>query len=356
MLEGESTSSMNKMRQVMFALIATSNALLAQSATPLSPAAVQPRQILETSKRRGQLEMADTLPYHLKASYQLFSADGKPAETGTLDELWEDPSHYRLAIGQPGGELLEIRNDEQHWRTGKWQIENRIMLAMNGALKPFWDVPAGDRLFVEVPPNRDPNLDCIGTEPDIPGVGMDVRLAETTYCMSKGSHLLRLILRPSGFSIRLNDTQPFGEKKYIPRSIDIPGGSGVMIRLHIDSLSSADDFSALAIPVPSDAQVLQGDGEPLELRDAAGVPFGEGLLGQVIDSPTPRAPSAAGHGAVVLRVRIDTSGKVLGADVISSPNSVLGAFAVGVVKNWRYRVSHQGDKLIFGVQTVSLQF
>ena len=50
------------------------------------------------------------------------------------------------------------------------------------------------------------------------GVGMDVRLAETTYCMSKGSHLLRLILRPSGFSIRLNDTQPFGEKKYIARS------------------------------------------------------------------------------------------------------------------------------------------
>ena len=185
---------------------------------------------------------------------------------------------------------------------------------------------------------------------------MDVRLAETTYCMSKGSHLLRLILRPSGFSIRLNDTQPFGEKKYIPRSIDIPGGSGVMIRLHIDSLASADDFSALDVPVPSDAQALQGGGEPLELRDAAGVPFGEGLLGQVIDSPTPRAPSAAGHGTVVLHLGIDTSGHVTSATVVSSPNALLGAFAVSVVKQWRYRVSHQGDKLAPNSQTVSLQF
>lgn len=42
--------------------------------------------------------------------------------------------------------------------------------------------------------------------------------------------------------------------------------------------------------------------------------------------------------------------------MISSPNNILGTFAVGVVMNWRYRVSHQGDELIFEVQMVSLQF
>jgi outer membrane biosynthesis protein TonB len=58
----------------------------------------------------------------------------------------------------------------------------------------------------------------------------------------------------------------------------------------------------------------------------------------------------------VLDLGIDTSGHVTSATVVSSPNAILGAFAVSVVKQWRYRVSHQGDKLIGGVQTVSLQF
>jgi len=346
---------MNKKCIFLLVLVAVSKILLAQSAT-MSSEILQSRQILETSKRRGQLEMPNTQPYHLRASYQLFSDDGKPADTGSLDELWKDSDHYRLAIDQPGGELVEIKNGEKHWRTGKWLIENRIFLAVDAALKPFWDLSAGDRLFVETPPNRDPALDCIGTEPDIPGVGLEVRVAETTYCMSKGSHLLRLIQRPNGFSIRLNDTESFGEKKYIPRSIEIPGGRGLLIQLKIESLVPADDFSALDVVTPASAQTLNDDREPLQLRDDAGVPFSEGLMGQVIDSPVLPAPSAAGHGTVVLRVRFDTSGKVVDADVISSPNRLLGEFAAHMVKNWRYRVSHQGDKLTFGIQMVSLQY
>jgi len=228
------------------------------------------------------------------------------------------------------------------------------VLAVNAALEPFYELPAGDRLFVEVPPN--PSLDCVGTEPDIPGVGMEVRLAGTTYCMSKGSHLLRYIARPSGFSIRLNDTQPFGDKKHIPRTIDLPGGNGVLIRLHIDSLDPAEEFSALEVPRPAEAQTLQGDGEPMETFDAAGLPFHEGLLGQAIDAPVPRGPSAAGHGVVVLNLGIDPSGRVVSANVVNSTTKMLGVYAVGVVKNWRYRVSYQGDKLIGAVQTVTLQF
>jgi len=341
---------------LVFALQAVSSGLLGQSATA-SPQSVQLRQILETSKRRGQLEMANTQPYRLKASYQLFSDAGEPTETGVVDELWKDSDHYRLVIGLTGGpDLVEVRNGEQHWRTGKRAVQNRIYLAINSALNPFWDMPDGDRLFLEAPPKQDATLDCVGTEPDLPGVGMEVRLAETTYCMSKGSHLLRLILRPNGFAIRLNDTQQFGEKKYIPRSIEIPGGNGLIIRLQIESLAPADDFSLLDVSAPSDAQAVKGDREPLQLVDDAGSPFDEGLMGQLIDSPVAAVPSAVGHGTVVLRLRIDTSGKVVGADVISSPNVILGRYAAGAVKNWRYRVSHQGDKLIFGVQQVSVQF
>jgi len=303
--------------------------------------------------------MDDTVPYYLKASYQLFSGDGKPAEAGTLEELWKDPSHYRLTVTHPDGVLVETRNGEQHWQTGSGQMQNRIMLAVNGALKPFWDMPTGDRLFIEAPPNGDPTLDCIGTEPDIPGVSADVRIAETTFCMSKGSHLLRLILRPSGFSIRLNDTQRLGDKKYIPRSIEIPGSGGSgppWITLHIDSLVAADDLSMLDEPRPADARTIEGDGEPPHFFYKDGSPAQEGLLGQVLDSPTPPAPSSFGPGTVVLHLGIDTSGNVTAADVISSPNSALGAYAVGVVKKWHYRVSHRGDELVPNVQIVTLHF
>src|ERR1035437_1288343 len=112
---------MNIMPCIAMAVIAVSTSVFARSAAPLPPAS-QPRQLLEVSKRRGQLEMADTTPYHLKASFQLFGDDGKPDETGTLDELWKDPSHYRLEISQPAGDLVEMRNDAQHWRIGNWPV------------------------------------------------------------------------------------------------------------------------------------------------------------------------------------------------------------------------------------------
>jgi len=111
-------------RFVAMGFIAVSASVFAQNAAP-APAVVPLRQMLESSKRRGQLEMGDTPPYRLKASYQLFSADGQPGETGTVDELWKGEHHYRLTITQPGGELVEIRNDDQHWRTGNGTIQNR---------------------------------------------------------------------------------------------------------------------------------------------------------------------------------------------------------------------------------------
>lgn len=336
--------------------IVVSTILPAQNSVP-SSSVVQLRQMLEASKRRAQLEMPDGSPFHLRASFQLFSNDGKITDTGTIDDLWKDQLHYRLAISQPGGDLLEINNDMQHWRTGNWAIQNRIVLAVNAALRPYYQLPAGDRLAVEKPPKGYESLDCIGTEPDLPGVGMDVRIAETTYCMSKGSHLLRLIIRPNGFSLVLNDTQQF-EKKYIARSIELPAGNSVWIRLHIDSLETADNFSALDTPSPVNAQSLQGDAQPLQNIDAAGLPFHDYMLGQVLDSPQLRLPSYAsvGHGLVVLHLSIDTSGHVTDAEVVNSSNKLLGTAAIDVVKNWRYRVAYQGDKLMPGVQTVNLQF
>lgn len=341
--------------RVLLAFLSTSTIVLSQNATPVSPV-VQLRQVLDVSKRRGQLEMDGTVPYHLKGSFQLFSNEGKLEDTGTLDELWKDPSHYRLELADSGGDLIEARNDERHWRSGKMPPQNRIMLAVNAALNPFWEMPSGDRLFVEVPPNHDPNLDCIGTEPEIPGVGMEVRLAETTYCMSKGSHLLRSIQRPNGFTLVLNDTQQFGEKKYIPRSIDLPAGANVWIRLHIDSITAADDLSPLEAPPPTDAMMLQGFANPIGMNDPTVPPFQDGFFGQILDAPMRSAPSAAGHGIVVLRLNIGKSGQVVDADVVSSPNPILASFAVSQVKHWRYRVSYRGQDLIANVQTVSLRF
>jgi TonB family protein len=308
------------------------------------------KQMLEISQHRGELETDGAAPFHLMASFEWLSSDGRLLGKGKLDELWESPKQYRKIITLQDQTLLEMDNGIQAWRTGKWVIPQVVGLVTSAVLRPFLELSqTSDRLNGEDLENKGIGMDCVGTEPNLPGVGDETRLALTTYCMAEGNHLIRLISRPNGLAISFNDIEPFG-KKYIARSISVGTKDHVLARLHVDTLVVATDFSALNVPPPSDAQLLPFHRADMPYRS------GELMHGQVLQKVSPIAPQIQLRGVVVLKLHVDTTGAVESASIISSQNQILNEDALTAVRQWRYRVSYQGDKLVPVDVDVELNF
>jgi TonB family protein len=315
-----------------------------------STKSTQLRQFLEASSTLGQLEKEGAPAFHLAASFELFTPDGKSAGQGTLDKLWKDSHHYRLDIELPTGSLVEVDDGTNPWRTGVWSFNVTIQFAENAVLTPFIESHfATDRLSEENEQNGSVKLDCIATEPELPGVSADAKVAQTTYCLAKGNHLLRLINRPNNWTIAFNDIKSF-ENEYIARSIEIARQGKTSLRLHVDSLTKAEQFSALNAAPPAGAQMLA--------HHRADFPYlsGEVMHGTVIKTSQPLLPTSGRKGDVVLKLHVDTAGSVSSAEVVSSPNEFLSAAALSSVKQWRYRLSYVNDQVVSTEETVTLRF
>lgn len=303
-----------------------------------NPTVDQMKQMLDVSQRRGQLAMDGGAPFHLVASFESFDHEGRSTGKGTIDELWEGPTRYRQSLTLPDGRLLEVDNGTQLWRTGTWTLLESISLGMNSVLAPFYARPAtSQRLSYEVPPKTHEGLECIGTEPDLPGISNDVRLAMTTYCMERGNHLIRLVSRPNSKEITFNNVEPFG-KKFIARSVQVGIMGRVVLQLHVNVLEAADNFDALAVIPPVNAQLLS--------FHRADRPYvsGELMRGQLLKKVSPLYPQAGLRGQILVKLHIDTTGVVNQVEIIKSENQILEAPVLTAVKQWKFRVSYQGTK------------
>jgi hypothetical protein len=317
----------------------------------------QLKQLLEISQRRGQLEMDGATPFHLIASYDQFDFGGRPAGKGSIDELWENTKRYRqvLTVPQieetksgtvahfqqmltlPPRKLTEVDNGTQAWRTGQWVLFADFLGPL---LKPFSPLSrVSDKLTNEAPPPGNNGLDCIGTEPDLPGVANDTLLALTTYCLAKGNHLLRFISRPNGVEITFSDVQPFG-KKYIARSIQVGVRGKIVLKLHVDLLEGATNSPELDIPAPVTAQLLDYHRADMPLVT------GELMGGQLLTKISPQYPQAGLRGTITVKVHVNTTGKVESEDVLDAENQILKAPVLTALKQWQFRVSYQGTKLV----------
>ena len=72
-----------------------------QPAPPASPAEVMtpkdPKERMDLARKVNGLQGLD-VPWHLKASYEVFAADGKSSDTGTYEEWRVNAKQYRIAL------------------------------------------------------------------------------------------------------------------------------------------------------------------------------------------------------------------------------------------------------------------
>jgi Gram-negative bacterial TonB protein C-terminal len=320
------------------------------------------RQMLDASQRRSQLETPGAAPYHMVVTMQAFDADGKPTAKATLDKVWKSPHEFRQTFtlpalktttdpdgkerfaddySKPQRTLIAVDTETQGWRTGKQLITYpwgegetfyHPFVALNAVRNRLTFVPSA---------NAQDSLDCIDTEPDLPGVADDIPIATTTFCLSKGSHLLRRIVYPNGREIVFNDVQPFGQK-FIARSITVAINNIVRINIHVNLLEPATDTSSISEAPPPDAQVI-----PFHRSDPSPLASGELLIGQILKHPDPfHAADIHLRGTITVKIHLDETGVVKFVDILQADNPVLRAPVETALKAWRFRASYRGNRLV----------
>lgn len=285
-------------------------------------------QIIDTNS----LDLPGKSPFHLKLEFQLYSLEGKPADSGTIEQWWAAPGATRIQItakslntadAVPFDNDLKIDPRERYLLNRLLQAELQPISAV--AARTFGNVPGGlkevTRTFGKV------TLDCFSIPVSDPtGSGRPPE----TFCTEPKGNDLRIQFEGSSSNTVRNGLGTFK-------------GTTVALQLAISfeqRLAITGKVTTLQAFDPATSNIV------LSLPPAASAPAAGGVkagvtVGKVLSKAAPVYPplAKANHtsGSVLLHAVISRQGAVTDIVPIASPDTSLTAAAVDAVKQWKYQ-------------------
>ena len=103
----------------LFFLAQSTPPAAAPSTPPSVPTPDDARQRMDLAEKTNGLHGFDT-PYHLKATFQVFGPDGKPADTGTYEEWRISDQQFRAILHSPSLAVEEFGSGSGISYSGQW--------------------------------------------------------------------------------------------------------------------------------------------------------------------------------------------------------------------------------------------
>ncbi|MGC2213089.1 MAG: energy transducer TonB [Silvibacterium sp.] len=323
-------------------LVQTSGQAATQTATAaVAAAAVMPKKpdaLMLLGWKVNGVEGVDK-PWHLKAAYQTFDADGKPTRSGTFEEWRASPEKWKWSFSGTGFNQALYRNGDKTSMTGDsgWApFQDRVAvdfllrpLAGKEELEYLFFTPA-DRKIGAVP------LHCVLVSSVAPqltasedfGGNPMLALRESfrgwgvpTTCFNPDSAAARVELFANGVSALLDDVVQV-DGQYVAKDIWIRNGTVPVEHLTVTTLEVPAKFDESDFAVPADA-TIRG-----KYR---------GGYRTAWKAPTypPLARTQKIEGLVMIRAKITKTGDIADPEVISGPKE-LRSSAPEAVKTWKY--------------------
>ena len=352
---------------LMSVFVLVSGQLYGQSAGVVPKMPKNPKdQMLLAAKVNG-LGQEGAKPWHLKASYQTFDADGNPKGQGTFEEWWAAPDKYKVSFSDPGFHQVLYRNSKKTWITGDtgvppfpewmiWHVLNHP-LPKAEALK-HWSYLRSKRKFGSV------SLNCIlpaghPENQDLPaymdhiemhqyeGIGNggfgdgDLAMA----CLDPKSPMLRLEAFETGWLDVLFNQVVEANGYYSAKQIDVKNNDVSIAQAHVESVEFPGTISDEEIAPPSSAKILLNDysgkvnvGLRVRGKDGGGIFY------------PPLAKKARIQGLVIVEGTITKSGVLSNLRVMSGP-AIFRNSVIEQLKSWRYKPTRLDGRPV-AVQTL----
>ena len=303
-----------------------------QPAPPASPAEVMtpkdPKERMDLARKVNGLQGLD-VPWHLKASYEVFAADGKSSDTGTYEEWRVNATQYRVALHGSSVSVEEYGTDHGVFRTGEQDWPSKPLSMIQTMIAQ------------PISPERNPektglqNYERSFGKEKVACTALMGRGAQATpqnspsFCFSPNNAVL--FYASSGNQIYQTMFQHIAlvHGHYLANDIQVFIGGRPWLKFHVDVLEGIGPAGLSALTVPAGAS-------PVSVRvDVPGDAIGGHLLNKVVPMYPVTAKLQGVQGTVILNGVIGKDGHFKELQVLAGPQ-MLQQPAINAVRQWAY--------------------
>jgi TonB family protein len=326
---------MARMHRILYAIyvpVFTASCLIAQTAAP-APMPTTPAEILQLARTQNDIDVDGIMPWHLKATFQLFDEKGKPKETATLDEIWAGPKRQKRIWLSPSFRQIEIVNQDGTFRS---MNTDEVPLLLQQARQtivhpmPSEDDVAHTQLIVQKQRFGKVNMNCIMLAQPIRGLTVPPLGLFSTYCFDMDKPIYRIGFEYGDTTYVANSIGTFQDRSVAVKDAvsvkSVPRVTGTVDDLH--SLSTLDPQSFVPSPDATDISV-----KPVSV--SAGVAAGRRSSGS---DPIYPASAKENHvqGTIILRALIGRDGHIHSLRIVAANDADLAVAAIAAVRHWTY--------------------
>jgi len=284
--------------------------------------------ILNMAARINGLGGASLIPWHLRASYQIFDDKGHSRDSGAYEELWVSDKKYKRSYASPTFAQTDFATDHGLYRSGNqnWPGPEETTLRLE-IIEP---VPValnftGFRLESNHRSVDKVNLQCVTLKADW------IFLSSDVYCFQPDKPILRFANAPGGRNVTVYNNIFTFQGQFLARDIRVLNAGKPRLVLHIDSIEEAPQVNDSDLMPPPDAVRIPSGKVVMPEKTMTAL-----LLRQVLPHYPENAKADRITGTVVLHITIGKDGRVTNAQAISGPNELRKA-SIDAVLKWEYR-------------------
>jgi TonB family protein len=311
--------------------------------TPVNPL----EQLLLDERAGFGLSLSKSTPFHLKAHFDTFNADGKPDGSGTYEEYWDGVSRRRTDTEFRGAHRTMWSTTASDWLVGgsvtTYWLGNsmhesfylrKLMAAFEQPIPPTATFAILDYSEKKVKLGA-VELQCIVVKPKADPARKDAAptvhgyVDEDMYCLSEETHVLRVAELYPGVAFAYNKLSRFDGRE-VPYSVQLSQARVMRGDFEVDTLETWKPDDAILTPPP------EATTQSPIARISGGM-----MAGAILQKINPTYPEEAKRrhvaGQVVLAAIIDKQGTIDDLEVVSSGNLSLSQAAIDAVRQWRYK-------------------
>ena len=236
--------------------------------TPAPPASVPPSQaapptssaeVVTPKDAKERMELAEQVnglhgldvPWHLKASYEVFGLDGKSTDAGTYEEWYVGAKQYRLALHSPSVSAEEYGTDHGVFRTGNQNWPGRPLSSIRAMIaQPVPSLENSEKIVLKNYERSFGKQASQCTALIHRGANTTTQNA-TSYCFAPVNAVLFFSGGPNKTSQTLFEHIVLVHGHYLANDMQLFFGGRPWLKIHVErfeGLASAG-FSDLAVPV-----------------------------------------------------------------------------------------------------------
>ena len=283
------------------------------------------------SARMNGLAGEGMKPWHLKSTYSIMDGKGALKEQGVIEEFWAAHNKKRTIFTDGNHSVTVYETEQGSFQAGALEHPDLLAVEAEQALiNPLPPIAYIERQNYEKYERKvgDGKLNCVneGPAPGFQHTGFPTML----YCFSPDLPILRIDVSGNDRREVIRNTIVMFQGRYVPEELVITERDKTVLKLHLESLGGLSEVQNAEFVPPADAKPL-----PKLVQIPADV-----AQSMVINSVRPNYPEKAKAvgvtGTVVIRIRIDTDGKVHNPEIVSGP-MLLQLAALDAVKDFVYR-------------------